>query len=221
MASGPQAQIAQRQHGEASSGVSSELSFATAAHRAAARSSGIPSEHVNGNAADVAAPPSASTPSCSDQQQAAERVAQRSDRTRRPELRVATPDELAPSESDGGSDGDDACAIWKPESPRENDHFSWWYEPGAPFPLGISRRFPRRRLPPPAFGYACGALVLLFAALSLHGLLLSKALPPLGIPALDALAADRYYCLLAPATVPVAAVLLYFNWLGMQLFKYN
>ncbi|GLJ51163.1 hypothetical protein SUGI_1088910 [Cryptomeria japonica] len=54
----------------------------------------------------------------------------------------------------------------------------------------------------------------------LYAAILSKMLPPSGIPLLSAIENDRYYCLLVPLTLPILVVLVYFHWLSMKLFKH-
>jgi phosphatidylinositol glycan anchor class Y biosynthesis protein len=53
-----------------------------------------------------------------------------------------------------------------------------------------------------------------------YATVLSKMLPPSGIPLLSVIENDRYYCLLVPLTIPVLVVLVYFHWLSMKLFKH-
>uniref|UniRef100_A0A0D6R4K3 Phosphatidylinositol N-acetylglucosaminyltransferase subunit Y n=1 Tax=Araucaria cunninghamii TaxID=56994 RepID=A0A0D6R4K3_ARACU len=54
----------------------------------------------------------------------------------------------------------------------------------------------------------------------LYAAILSKMLPPSGIPLLSAIESDRYYSLLVPLTLPILVVLVYFHWLSMKLFKH-
>ncbi|CAK9862701.1 unnamed protein product [Sphagnum jensenii] len=54
----------------------------------------------------------------------------------------------------------------------------------------------------------------------LYATLLSKLLPPCGVPILDAIRSDWYYSFVVPLTGPVILVAVYFHWLSMKLFKH-
>jgi hypothetical protein len=47
----------------------------------------------------------------------------------------------------------------------------------------------------------------------------SKLLPPSGHALLDAVRADRFYCLLLPLCALPTYLILYLNWLSMRLFE--
>ncbi|KAH0860998.1 hypothetical protein HID58_089259, partial [Brassica napus] len=50
--------------------------------------------------------------------------------------------------------------------------------------------------------------------------LVSKLFPFSGNPIIQAIQNDRYYCFLAPLTLPALLVSVYFHWLTMKLFKH-
>uniref|UniRef100_A0A7S2QUV1 Transmembrane protein n=1 Tax=Chlamydomonas chlamydogama TaxID=225041 RepID=A0A7S2QUV1_9CHLO len=65
-------------------------------------------------------------------------------------------------------------------------------------------------------GTAC---VLLTAAT--WTLIVVKLMPHMGLPFLDKLYNDWYYCLLVPLTLPTTAVAVGLNWFCLKLFKHN
>ncbi|KAH7423996.1 hypothetical protein KP509_12G084600 [Ceratopteris richardii] len=54
----------------------------------------------------------------------------------------------------------------------------------------------------------------------LYAAILSKLLPPSGLPILASIENDWYYCLLIPLTSPVVIIVVYLHWLSMKLFKH-
>lgn len=58
----------------------------------------------------------------------------------------------------------------------------------------------------------------------LYAILLSKLLPSSGSrdsPVLEAIASDRYYCLLVVVLVPVSVFFAFLNWVGLKQFRHN
>ncbi|KAF5725462.1 hypothetical protein HS088_TW23G00184 [Tripterygium wilfordii] len=49
---------------------------------------------------------------------------------------------------------------------------------------------------------------------------ISKLLHASDNPVLSAIQKDRYYCFLAPLTIPVLVAAVYCHWLSMKLFKH-
>ncbi|KAG7553939.1 hypothetical protein ISN44_As11g002380, partial [Arabidopsis suecica] len=55
---------------------------------------------------------------------------------------------------------------------------------------------------------------------SLNRSIVSKLFPLSDNPIIQAIQNDRYYCFLAPLTLPALLVAVYFHWLSMKLFKH-
>mmetsp|Transcript_26044 Transcript_26044/g.65443 ORF Transcript_26044/g.65443 Transcript_26044/m.65443 type:complete len:98 (-) Transcript_26044:958-1251(-) len=73
----------------------------------------------------------------------------------------------------------------------------------------------------PLWGYVILVAVSIFFVLCMYMLVFSKLLPETGVELLDWIKHDRYYCYLAPATVPVTVGFIYFNWLSLKFFRHN
>lgn len=60
----------------------------------------------------------------------------------------------------------------------------------------------------------------LYFSVMIYAIVLSKILPP-SQAWLRLVAEDRYYCLLAVASLPAGFVLATVNWFGMKCFRHN
>ncbi|CAH8281774.1 unnamed protein product [Eruca vesicaria subsp. sativa] len=69
-----------------------------------------------------------------------------------------------------------------------------------------------------------GCFLVIIGSISFVGFvfaaLLSKLFPLSDNPIIQAIQNDRYYCFLAPLTLPTLLVSVYFHWLAMKLFKH-
>ncbi|CAF2349574.1 hypothetical protein YC2023_123907 [Brassica napus] len=69
-----------------------------------------------------------------------------------------------------------------------------------------------------------GCFLVIIGSISFVGFafaaLVSKLFPLSGNPIIQAIQNDRYYCFLAPLTLPALLVSVYFHWLTMKLFKH-
>jgi phosphatidylinositol N-acetylglucosaminyltransferase subunit Y len=67
----------------------------------------------------------------------------------------------------------------------------------------------------------CATGAALFAAV--YCAVLSKMFPSNAAthPLLGAIAADRHYCLVAMALIPVAVFMGFLNWLGLKYYRHN
>ncbi|KAJ2814132.1 hypothetical protein H4S07_000118 [Coemansia furcata] len=73
----------------------------------------------------------------------------------------------------------------------------------------------------PLYGYALLALTSVLFMFSMYSLVVSKYMPDTGIAFLDAVKEDRYYCLLMPITGLSFTFAVFWNWLGMKLFRHS
>ncbi|KAJ2688613.1 hypothetical protein IWW39_002085 [Coemansia spiralis] len=73
----------------------------------------------------------------------------------------------------------------------------------------------------PLYGYALLALTSVLFMFSMYSLVVSKYMPDTGIEFLDAIKRDRYYCLLMPITGLSFTFAVFWNWLGMKLFRHS
>lgn len=82
----------------------------------------------------------------------------------------------------------------------------------------------RKSSAPPQLLFCWGVLLIAAGVVGfgvlLYAALLSKLLPPCGVPFLDAVRGDWYYSLVVPLTGPVFVAAVYFHWLSMKLFKH-
>jgi phosphatidylinositol glycan anchor class Y biosynthesis protein len=69
-----------------------------------------------------------------------------------------------------------------------------------------------------------GGLLVIVGCVSFVGFvfvaIVSKLFPLSDNPIIQAIQNDRYYCFLAPLTLPALLVAVYFHWLSMKLFKH-
>ena len=72
-----------------------------------------------------------------------------------------------------------------------------------------------------AQGYVLLLAIGVFFVWTVYAAVLSKFMPDVGHPYLDWVKRDTYYCFLVPLTIPVTFVAIYFNWLGLKLFRHN
>ncbi|KAJ2337501.1 hypothetical protein GGI00_000185 [Coemansia sp. RSA 2681] len=73
----------------------------------------------------------------------------------------------------------------------------------------------------PLYGYALLALTSVLFMFSMYSLVVSKFMPDTGIAFLDAVKEDRYFCLLMPITGLSFTFAVFWNWLGMKLFRHS
>ncbi|KAJ2779965.1 hypothetical protein H4R18_003711 [Coemansia javaensis] len=73
----------------------------------------------------------------------------------------------------------------------------------------------------PAYGYALLALTSVLFVSSMYSLVVAKFMPYTGVPFLDAVKDDRYFCLLMPVTGLSFGFAVFWNWLGMKYFRHN
>ncbi|KAJ2870693.1 hypothetical protein GGH93_005378 [Coemansia aciculifera] len=73
----------------------------------------------------------------------------------------------------------------------------------------------------PLYGYALLVLTSVLFMSSMYSLVVSKYMPDTGIVFLDAVKEDRYYCLLMPITGLSFTFAVFWNWLGMKLFRHS
>ncbi|KAJ2772676.1 hypothetical protein IWQ57_001664 [Coemansia nantahalensis] len=73
----------------------------------------------------------------------------------------------------------------------------------------------------PVYGYALLALTSVLFIASMYSLVVSKFVPYTGVPFLDAVKDDRYFCLLMPVTGLSFGFAVFWNWLGMKFFRHN
>ncbi|KAJ2002503.1 hypothetical protein GGI04_003317 [Coemansia thaxteri] len=73
----------------------------------------------------------------------------------------------------------------------------------------------------PLYGYALLVLTSVLFVFSMYSLVVSKFMPYTGIAFLDAVKDDRYYCLLMPITGLSFTFAVFWNWLGMKVFRHN
>ncbi|KAJ2488813.1 hypothetical protein IWW37_004517 [Coemansia sp. RSA 2050] len=73
----------------------------------------------------------------------------------------------------------------------------------------------------PLYGYALLALTSVLFMFSMYSLVVSKYMPDTGIAFLDTIKRDRYYCLLMPITGLSFTFAVFWNWLGMKLFRHS
>lgn len=69
-------------------------------------------------------------------------------------------------------------------------------------------------------GWLLLAASFVYFTLLFYGIILSKILPSSHVW-LRAISEDRYYCLMAVASLPVGFVLTMLNWFGMKCFRHN
>jgi phosphatidylinositol glycan anchor class Y biosynthesis protein len=72
---------------------------------------------------------------------------------------------------------------------------------------------------------ARGYLLILVSVLGLcahlYATILSKLLPTPSSLWLAAISQDTFYCYLIPLLLPIFFIFIYFNWLGLKLFRHN
>ncbi|ORY91337.1 phosphatidylinositol N-acetylglucosaminyltransferase subunit Y-domain-containing protein [Syncephalastrum racemosum] len=71
------------------------------------------------------------------------------------------------------------------------------------------------------WGYALLAATAIMFLSTLYAIIGSKFMPDTGVPVLDWIKHDEYYCLLVPITALAAIYFIMWNWMGMKFFRHN
>jgi hypothetical protein len=60
-----------------------------------------------------------------------------------------------------------------------------------------------------------------FFTMNFYTMVISKLFPDMGIPFIDYIKHDEYYCLLIPSSIIATWIFVYVNWFAFKFFRHN